>query len=72
MATSNVLADLGAEIDSLHTVDALLSAVKALANDQGALSEIKRVCEVARQRVEVVRNNLDLIDLGRGAEVQHG
>lgn len=72
MATSNVPADLGAEIHEIHTIDALLAGVVALANSEGEFGEIKKVCEVARQRLDVVRNNLDLIDIGRGAEVQHG
>lgn len=70
MAISNVPGDLGAEIDSLHTVEALLSAVTAMAHEQGFAS-IKRICEVTRERVGIVRNNLDLIDIGRGAEAQH-
>lgn len=71
MASPNVPADLGAEIDSLHTVDALLKAAATLADDEGMI-DIKRICKVARERLESVRNNLDLIDIGRGAEVQHG
>jgi len=71
MATSNTTAGLGEEIYRLHTIDALLAGISALA-ESGTLGEITRICEVARERLSIVSNNLDLIDIGCGEEVQHG
>lgn len=65
------VADLGAEIDRLHTVEALLKGAATIADDEG-MNDIKRICKVACERLEAVRNSLDLIGMGRGAEVQHG
>jgi hypothetical protein len=71
MAEIKSIADLGAEIDSLHTIDALLSALAARACED-EMSDIIRICDVARERLNVVTNNLDLIDMRMRKEAQHG
>ena len=60
---------LNDELDRLFDVDALLAGIVAIA---GCGSEVSRISNIAREQLELVRNNLDLIGIGRATEVQRG
>lgn len=64
-----VKAALSSEIYRLHTIEALVSGLTALAVEAENF-EIVRICEVIGERLAVVSNDLDLIALGRAEEVQ--
>lgn len=61
--------NLDPEIYQLHTVEAILKAISALAEDQEAY-EIKRLCEVAIEQTSAVGDRLDRIAMGlRGVQI---
>lgn len=60
---------LSVEIDRLITIEALVSGLNALAVSEENF-EIARLCDVIRERLAVVSNDLDLIALGRVEEFQ--
>lgn len=60
---------LSVEIDRLITIEALVSGLNALAVSEENF-EIARLCDVIRERLAVVCNDLDLIALGRVEEFQ--
>lgn len=60
---------LSVEIDRLITIEALVAGLNALAVSEENF-EISRLCDVIRERLSAVSNNLDLIALGRVEEFQ--
>lgn len=55
------------EISRLHTIDAMLAALSALAVDKEDF-EISLICDVIREQVSMLSDRLDRIDMGLACE----